>query len=78
MDRDLAEEIRQFRSPTDGSTRMFYEIVVAPSYTPDGLAHLKGKSKTLRILQAQPRAPGGHQLRQITGRSPLCRFQPTM
>lgn len=29
----LANEIREFRSPTDGETRMFYEIVVAPGYT---------------------------------------------
>ncbi|RXH81000.1 hypothetical protein DVH24_004914 [Malus domestica] len=29
----LAKEIREFRSPTDGETRMFYEIVVAPKYT---------------------------------------------
>ena len=67
MDRDLAEEVRQFRSPADGETRMFYEIVVAPGYTPEGLAHLRGKSKTLRILESQPRAPSGRQLRQISG-----------
>ncbi|CAN6834729.1 hypothetical protein Bca4012_033928 [Brassica carinata] len=30
----LARELREFRSPTDGETRMFYEIVVAPKYTP--------------------------------------------
>jgi hypothetical protein len=29
----LAAEIREFRSPTDGETRMFYEIVIAPGYT---------------------------------------------
>jgi AICAR transformylase/IMP cyclohydrolase PurH len=29
---------------------MFYEIVVAPGYTPEGLEVLKGKSKALRIL----------------------------
>ncbi|KAF2602499.1 hypothetical protein F2Q70_00028378 [Brassica cretica] len=32
----LARELREFRSPTDGETRMFYEIVVAPKYTPKG------------------------------------------
>lgn len=47
MDADLAREIREFRSPTDGETRMFYEIVIAPAYTPDGLEVLKGKSKTV-------------------------------
>lgn len=67
MDADLAREIREFRSPTDGETRMFYEIVIAPSYTPDGLEVLKGKSKTLRILEAAPRAPSGRQLRQVQG-----------
>ena len=69
VDVELAEEIRQFRSPTDGETRMFYEIVVAPGYTPDGLERLKGKSKTLRILEAQPRALSGRSLRQIAGDS---------
>ncbi|CAL5003381.1 unnamed protein product [Urochloa decumbens] len=51
IDEDLAREIREFRSPTDGETRMFYEIVVAPGYTEKGLEVLKGKSKTLRILE---------------------------
>lgn len=52
---DLAREIREFRRPTDGETRMFYEIVVAPGYTAEGLEVLKGKSKTLRILEAKRR-----------------------
>ena len=67
MDEELAAEIREFRSPTDDETRMFYEIVIAPSYTPEGLAKLKGKSKTLRILEAKPRAPSGRSLRQVGG-----------
>ena len=67
VDESLAQEIREFRSPTDGKTRMFYEIVVAPGYTEDGLATLKGKSKDLRILQAQPRAHGGRSYRQVGG-----------
>jgi len=67
VDADLAAEIREFRSPTDGETRMFYEIVVAPGYTEEGLAKLKGKSKTLRILEAAPRAPSGRSLRQVGG-----------
>ncbi len=69
MDEALAAEIREFRSPTDGETRMFYEIVIAPGYTPEGLAKLKGKSKTLRILEAPLRAPSGRSLRQIAGQS---------
>jgi len=64
---ELAKEIREFRSPTDGETRMFYEIVIAPEYTEDGLATLKGKSKTLRILEAKPRSAGGRSLRQVGG-----------
>ena len=67
---ELAAEIREFRSPTDNETRMFYEIVIAPGYTPEGLAKLKGKSKTLRILEASLRAPSGHSLRQVAGRGP--------
>ncbi|GAB4817630.1 hypothetical protein N2152v2_004676 [Parachlorella kessleri] len=67
VDAALAREIREFRSPTDNETRMFYEIVIAPSYTPDGLEVLKGKSKTLRILEAKPRAPSGRSLRQVAG-----------
>ena len=64
---ELAQRIREFRSPTDGETRMFYEIVIAPSYTPEGLECLKGKSKTLRILEAGVRKPEGTGLRQVAG-----------
>ncbi|CAM6089034.1 unnamed protein product [Calypogeia fissa] len=67
VDEILAREIREFRSPTDGETRMFYEIVVAPKYTPKGLEVLKGKSKTLRILEAKPNTKGRRSLRQIGG-----------
>ncbi|PNG99564.1 Bifunctional purine biosynthesis protein PurH, partial [Tetrabaena socialis] len=67
VDADLAREIREFRSPQDGETRMFYEIVIAPSYTAEGLEVLKGKSKALRILEAKPRAPQGLSLRQVAG-----------
>ncbi|PNW75704.1 hypothetical protein CHLRE_12g537581v5 [Chlamydomonas reinhardtii] len=67
VDAELAREIREFRSPQDNETKMFYEIVIAPGYTPDGLEVLKGKSKNLRILEAQPRAPSGLSLRQVAG-----------
>ena len=67
LDEALARELREFRNPTDGATRMFYEIVIAPAFTDDGLRVLKGKSKDLRILEAQPRARGGRSLRQIGG-----------
>jgi phosphoribosylaminoimidazolecarboxamide formyltransferase/IMP cyclohydrolase len=67
VDEALASEIREFRSPTDNETRMFYEIVIAPGYTPEGLQKLKGKSKTLRILEAPLRPPSGRSLRQVAG-----------
>jgi phosphoribosylaminoimidazolecarboxamide formyltransferase/IMP cyclohydrolase len=67
VDEALARELREFRNPSDGETRMFYEIVVAPSYTPEGLKLLKGKSKDLRILEAEPRKPGGRSFRQVGG-----------
>ncbi|ONK65813.1 uncharacterized protein A4U43_C06F1230 [Asparagus officinalis] len=67
IDEDLAKEIREFRSPTDGETRMFYEIVVAPRYTEKGLEILRGKSKTLRILEAKKSEKGMLSLRQVGG-----------
>ena len=63
---EMAKEIREFRSPTDDETRMFYEIVIAPAYTEEGLEVLKGKSKNLRILEAKPRLPSTT-LRQVGG-----------
>ncbi|KAL5718803.1 hypothetical protein ACHQM5_011670 [Ranunculus cassubicifolius] len=67
VDEDLAKDIREFRSPTDGETRMFYEIVVAPKYTERGLEVLRGKSKTLRILEATKNNKGKVSLRQVGG-----------
>ena len=67
VDEALARELREFRSPNDSETRMFYEIVVAPGYTEDGLRVLKGKSKDLRILEAAPHAKGGRSFRQVGG-----------
>jgi phosphoribosylaminoimidazolecarboxamide formyltransferase/IMP cyclohydrolase len=67
IDEALAREIREFRNPNDGETRMLYDIVIAPSYTSEGLTVLKGKSKNLRILEAQPRKPGGAVYRQVGG-----------
>ncbi|KAK2386002.1 bifunctional purine biosynthesis protein PurH [Trifolium repens] len=60
-------KVREYRSPTDGETRMFYEIVVAPSYTEKGLEILRGKSKTLRILEAKKNEAGKLSLRQVGG-----------
>lgn len=46
---------------------MFYEIVVAPGYTKKGLEVLRGKSKTLRILEAKKNETGKLSLRQVGG-----------
>lgn len=46
---------------------MFYEIVVAPKYTEKGLEVLKGKSKTLRILEAKKNEKGKISIRQVGG-----------
>ncbi|PIA34464.1 hypothetical protein AQUCO_03700019v1 [Aquilegia coerulea] len=67
VDEDLAKDIREFRSPVDGDTRMFYEIVVAPKYSQKGLEVLRGKSKTLRILEASKNKKGKVSLRQVGG-----------
>ncbi|XP_051114268.1 uncharacterized protein LOC127239926 isoform X2 [Andrographis paniculata] len=67
VDEALAKDLREFRSPTDGETRMFYEIVVAPKYTPKGLEVLRGKSKTLRILEASKNKNEKLSLRQVGG-----------
>ncbi|XP_021714848.1 uncharacterized protein LOC110682811 [Chenopodium quinoa] len=67
VDEALAKDIREFRSPTDGETRMFYEIVVAPKYSEKGLEILRGKSKTLRILEAKKNDKGKLSLRQVGG-----------
>ena len=52
VDMEFASALREVRSPSDGETRMFYEIVVAPGYEPDALDHLRKKSRDLRILTA--------------------------
>ncbi|CAH9106452.1 unnamed protein product [Cuscuta europaea] len=67
VDEGLANDIREFRSPIDGETKMFYEIVVAPKYTAKGLEILCGKSKNLRILEASKNSKGKLSLRQVGG-----------
>ncbi|KAG0485385.1 hypothetical protein HPP92_009464 [Vanilla planifolia] len=46
---------------------MFYEIVIAPHYTDEGLEVLRGKSKNLRILEAKKTKKGLFSLRQVGG-----------
>ncbi|MDP6605761.1 MAG: bifunctional phosphoribosylaminoimidazolecarboxamide formyltransferase/IMP cyclohydrolase, partial [Dehalococcoidia bacterium] len=51
IDLAYATALRDVRDP-DGGQRMRYDIVIAPGAKPDGLEHLKKKSKDLRILTA--------------------------
>lgn len=41
IDADLAREIREFRSPVDGESRLFYEIIICPGFTGEGFEVLK-------------------------------------
>ncbi|KAK2632665.1 hypothetical protein EUGRSUZ_L01257 [Eucalyptus grandis] len=66
IDENLAREVQEFTSPTDGETRMFCEIMVAPKYSKKGLEVVRGKSKTLRILEAK-NGKGELSLRQVGG-----------
>ena len=59
IDMDYANALRDVLSP-EGGARMFFEIVIAPDAEPEALAHLKKKSKDLRILTAplgEPQRP---------------------
>eukprot|EP00210_Caulerpa_lentillifera_P003581 g3416.t1 len=67
VDEKLAHCIKDYCSPTDGVTKMFFEIVIAPSYTPKGLEVLKQKSKNLRILEAELQTRSVTGIRQVTG-----------
>jgi phosphoribosylaminoimidazolecarboxamide formyltransferase/IMP cyclohydrolase len=50
LDMGLAAALRDVLSPVS-ETRMFFEIVIVPSYDAGALEHLKKKSKDLRILE---------------------------
>ena len=52
VDGALASAIRATKHPTSGQ-RLFVEIIIAPSFTPDAVETL-AKSKDLRILEAPP------------------------
>ncbi|KAG0584112.1 hypothetical protein KC19_3G185900 [Ceratodon purpureus] len=65
VDENLALDIREFRNPINGANKMFYDNVVALGYTPKGLEILKGKSKTLRILEAKHTTKSHQSFRQI-------------
>jgi phosphoribosylaminoimidazolecarboxamide formyltransferase/IMP cyclohydrolase len=68
LDMALATALRELLSPVTGG-RMFFEIVIVPGYEPEALAHLRKKSKDLRILEApigEPAAPRP-ELRTVRG-----------
>ena len=48
-----------------GMEKIFYEVVVAPNYTPEALEVFK-KKRNLRLLQAT-KAPWGMEIRQVSG-----------
>ena len=52
VDEAVAAAIRATKHPTSGQ-RLFVEIIIAPSYSPEAVA-LLSKSKDLRILEAPP------------------------
>jgi phosphoribosylaminoimidazolecarboxamide formyltransferase/IMP cyclohydrolase len=54
VDERLAAAVRETKHPTSGQ-RLFVEIIVAPSFSPEALALLQ-KSRDLRILEAPPLA----------------------
>ena len=66
VDATLARAIREIRNPLSG-LRQRFDVLIAPEYTADGLAILRGKSKDLRLLRADPPAKGGQRIRQISG-----------
>ncbi|MGE3595252.1 MAG: bifunctional phosphoribosylaminoimidazolecarboxamide formyltransferase/IMP cyclohydrolase [Dehalococcoidia bacterium] len=66
VDAALATALREVRNPLSGQ-RQLYHVLIAPAYTDDGLAVIRGKSKELRILQAAPPHAGGQRFREISG-----------
>jgi phosphoribosylaminoimidazolecarboxamide formyltransferase/IMP cyclohydrolase len=66
VDAHLATAIREIRNPLSG-VRQLYDVLIAPGYSEEGLAILKGKSRDLRLLRAQPPRQGGRRWRQISG-----------
>ena len=66
VDERLATAIRELRNPLSG-LRQRYDVIVAPAYTERGLEVLRGKSKDLRLLRANPPRQGGPRIREIGG-----------
>ncbi len=66
IDERLATAIREVRNPLSG-LRQRYDVIIAPEYSERGLEVLRGKSKDLRLLRANPPRRGGPRLREISG-----------
>lgn len=66
VDQRLARAIREVRNPLSGM-RQLYDVLIAPAYTDEGLQILRGKSRDLRLLRAQPPRQGGPRFRQVSG-----------
>ncbi|MGH2584948.1 MAG: bifunctional phosphoribosylaminoimidazolecarboxamide formyltransferase/IMP cyclohydrolase [Dehalococcoidia bacterium] len=66
IDDRLATAIRQVRNPLTGGPQL-YHVLIAPDFTDDGLRIIRGKSKELRILRANPPRIGGQRFREISG-----------
>ncbi len=66
IDARLATALREVRNPMSGQ-RQRYDVLIAPGFSDEGLAILRGKSKDLRILRARPPHQGGQRVRQISG-----------
>ena len=66
VDARLATAIRELRNPLSGM-RQLYDVLIAPEYTEEGLTILRGKSKDLRLLRANPPRSGGQRFREISG-----------
>jgi phosphoribosylaminoimidazolecarboxamide formyltransferase/IMP cyclohydrolase len=63
---ELGTAIRELRNPLSGM-RQLYDVMIAPNYSEEALEILRGKSKDLRLLRAQPPRKGGWRYRQISG-----------
>jgi phosphoribosylaminoimidazolecarboxamide formyltransferase/IMP cyclohydrolase len=66
VDERLATAVREVRNPLSG-LRQRYDVLIAPAYTPEGLRVLRGKSRDLRLLRADPPRAGGWRFRQVSG-----------
>ena len=67
LDEELARELREYRNPTDGSTRMFYEIVDRARVHGGRPARAQGQVEGPAHPRGPARSRGGRSLRQVGG-----------